>query len=82
MKAYTYILFSESAARYYTGSCDDLNKRFKRHNSSGVRSIRYGASWILRWYRELPTRSEARQLELKIKKRGAKRFLEDLIKEA
>ncbi|MDZ7757232.1 GIY-YIG nuclease family protein [Rhodohalobacter sp.] len=81
MKAYTYILFSESAGRYYTGSCDDLKKRFKRQNSSGVRSTRYGVPWALRWYRELPIRSEARRLELKIKKRGAKRFLEGLSKE-
>ena len=82
MKANTYILFSESAERYYTGSCDDLNKRFNRHNSSGVPSTTYGAPWILVWHQKLPTRSDARMLESKIKKRGAKRFLEDLSKEA
>ena len=82
MEAYTYILFSESAERFYTGSCDDLKKRFTRHNNSAVRSTKHGVPWTLRWHRELPTRSEARKLEAKIKKRGAKRFLEDLSREA
>jgi putative endonuclease len=78
MKAYTYILFSDSAGRYYTGSCDDLKKRFVRHNDSEVPSTKYGVPWTLVWHRELPSRSQARKLELKIKKRGAKRFLEDI----
>ena len=82
MKAYTYILFSEFARKYYTGSCDDLKKRFDRHNNSNVPSTKNGVPWKLLWYRELLSRSEARKLELKIKKRGAKRFLQDLSKES
>jgi len=81
MRAYTYILFSETVERYYSGSCDDLKKRFTRHNNSGVRSTKHGVPWKLVWYRELPSRSEARKLEAKIKKRGAKRFLKDIDKE-
>jgi len=82
MKAYTYTLFSESSQRYYTGSCNDLKKRFNRHNNSGVRATKHGVPWTFRLYREMPNRIEARKLELNIKKRGAKRFLEDIAKEA
>lgn len=81
MKAFTYILFSESHRRHYTGSCDELKKRVKRHNESKVRSTKFGVPWTLKWFCELPTRSEARKLELKIKKRGAARFMDDLSKE-
>ncbi|WP_445263761.1 GIY-YIG nuclease family protein [Rhodohalobacter sp. 8-1] len=81
MKAYTYILFSESAERHYTGSCDDLRKRFERHNEARVPSTKYGVPWKLIWHRECDSRSEARMLESKIKKRGAARFLEDQLKQ-
>jgi len=74
MKAYTYVLFSNSAGRYYTGSCDDIERRFARHNESRVQSTKYGVPWTLIWYRECETRSKARKLESKIKKRGAARF--------
>ncbi len=76
--AFTYILFSPSANRHYTGSCDILDKRFDRHNAGYVPSTKYGIPWQLIWSRELPTRSQARKLEKNIKKRGAKRFLQDL----
>lgn len=76
--AFTYILFSPSAHRHYTGSCDILDKRLSRHNAGKVRSTKYGIPWQMIWGRKLPTRSQARKLKQKIKKRGAKRFLQDL----
>ena len=78
MIAFAYILFSNSAQRYYTGSCDNVDKRLQRHNESRVPSTKHGVPWKLVWYKECENRSEARKLELKIKKRGAKRFLNDL----
>ena len=81
MKAYTYILFSQLAERHYTGSCDDLEKRFLRHNEARVPSTKYGVPWSLIWYHECESRSKARELELKIKKRGAARFLVDQSKQ-
>ncbi len=78
MNFYTYILFSESAQRFYTGSCNVLKKRFDRHNRSNVPSTKHGVPWTLVWSHELSSRSEAQQLEKKIKKRGASRFLNDL----
>lgn len=82
MKSFTYILFSESQNRYYTGSSDDLKQRIERHNEAKVQSTKFGVPWTLKWFCEHPSRSEARELELKIKKRGAKRFLEEINKES
>ncbi len=81
MSFYAYILYSKSAQKYYTGSCEDVSVRVARHNNSMVRSTKYGVPWTLIWHRECATRSVARKLELKIKKRGAKRFLQDLKKD-
>ena len=77
MNAFTYILYSNSAQRFLTGSCDDLERRLHRHNESRDPSTKYGVPWKLVWLQKCKDRSEARKLELKIKKRGAKRFLND-----
>ena len=73
-----YILISNSIQKYYTGSTQYLQNRLLEHNSGETKSIRNGIPWQLIWQKQLPTRAEAMQLETKIKKRGAKRFLEDL----
>ena len=77
MNAFTYILYSNSAQRFYTGSCDDLERRLHRHNESRVPSTKYGVPWKLVWVQKCIDRRKARKLELTIKKRGAKRFLDD-----
>ena len=73
-----YILFSKSTQKYYTGSTQDLVNRLLEHNSGETKSIKHGIPWEVVWKTHLPSRTEAIQLEIKIKKRGAKRFLEDL----
>ena len=78
MEFTVYILFSVSTEKYYTGSTRDLENRLLEHNSGQTKSIKHGIPWEVIWQKQLPTRAEAMQLETKIKKRGAKRFLEDL----
>jgi len=74
---YVYILYSETRSGYYVGQTTDIEKRLKRHNSGKVISTRGGLPWELVLQLEVPTRSEAMLLERKIKKRGAKRFIND-----
>ena len=76
---FTYILFSESINKYYVGHTEDLNDRLKRHNAGNGKFTKRGVPWELKWSFESSTRSEAIILEKKIKKRGSKRFLEDVI---
>jgi len=72
-----YILFSEKSSRYYVGQTADIEKRLKRHNQGFVPSTKGGTPWELVLQLKVSTRSEAMLLEKKIKKRGAKRFLDD-----
>jgi putative endonuclease len=72
-----YILFSKSTQKYYTGSTQDLQNRLLEHNSAETKSIRNGIPWEVIWQTQVPSRAEALNLETKIKKRVAKRFIED-----
>ncbi len=73
-----YILESKRTGKYYTGQCNDLSDRLRRHNSGQTPSIKHGIPWDLFWIKEVSTRSEAMSLEKQIKSRGAKRFLDGL----
>ncbi len=73
-----YIIFSKSYLKCYTGQTDDLENRLNRHNSGLSLSTKSGKPWELIYQIQLSTRSEAMILEQKIKKRGAKRYLEDI----
>jgi putative endonuclease len=59
------------------GQTTDIIKRLKRHNQGVVPSIKYGVPWKVVLQIEVDTRSEALKLETQIKKRGAKRFIDD-----
>ena len=78
MSFVVYILYSETTSKYYTGSTQDLANRLQEHNGGETSSIKNGIPWKVVWHAEFETRAEAMALETKIKKRGAKRFLEDL----
>ena len=71
-----YILFSEKSSRYYVGQTSNIENRLKRHNQGNVKSTKYGIPWRLVLQIEVKTRFEAIVLENKIKKRGAKRFID------
>ena len=73
-----YILYSKTSLKYYTGQTNNLEDRLFRHNSGLSLSTKTGRPWSLIYQIQFNTRSEAVQLEIKIKKRGAKRYLEDL----
>ena len=73
-----YIIYSETTLKYYTGQTDNLENRLHRHNSGLSLSTKSGRPWTLIYQIQFPTRSEAMSLEGKIKKRGAKRYLEDI----
>jgi putative endonuclease len=73
-----YVLYSESSLKYYTGQTDNLVNRLHRHNSGLSLSTKSGKPWGLIYQIQFSTRSEAVLLEQKIKKRGAKRYLEDI----
>ena len=74
---FVYILFSEKSSRYYVGQTADIEERLKRHHSGRVNSTKYGIPWKIVLQIEVLNRSEAMLLENKIKKRGAKRYIDN-----
>jgi len=77
---YTYILFSPTLNKYYTGQTDNLQRRLEEHNRGKTSFMASGIPWNLVFSREFDLRSDAVRLEKKIKSRGALRFLNDLNK--
>jgi putative endonuclease len=78
MSFVVYILFSDSLNKFYVGQTQDLNSRLVRHNEGRVNFTSKGVPWKLIHFFNCPDRSEAVQLESKIKKRGIKRYLQDV----
>ena len=74
----TYIVYSSTLDRYYTGHTNDLRRRLEEHNRGKTQYMAKGVPWMLVYSKEFATRSDAMKLESSIKKRGAKRFLADL----
>lgn len=72
-----YILFGPSTQKYYVGSTLHLDIRLKEHNRGKSSLTKKGILWSLIHQIECKSRSEAIQLELKIKKIGIERFLND-----
>ena len=72
-----YILYSQTRSRYYVGQTSNIENRLKKHNQGNVKSTKYGIPWKLVLQIEVKTRFEVIVLESKIKKRGAKRYLDD-----
>ena len=74
---YVYILYSETILKYYVGQTADIERRLVRHNEGYVKSTKRGSPWTLIHSIKVHSRSEALLLERKIKKRGAKRYLDN-----
>ena len=74
---FVYILFSDLKQQYYVGISNNVEDRIKRHNAGESLSTKNGKPWRLVRLIECINKSEASKLELKIKKRGISRFLED-----
>ncbi len=72
-----YIIYSKKLSKFYVGQTIELADRLKRHNDGRSKFTKRGIPWYLVHCFEVTSRSEAMQLERKIKKRGIKRFLED-----
>jgi len=73
-----YILKSEKTGKFYCGQTNNFEDRFRRHNSGFSKATRSGIPWEVVKVIDCSSRSEAVVLEHRIKKRGIKRFLNDI----
>ena len=72
-----YILYSNKRNSYYVGSTGNFIDRLERHNQGRSIYTKTGTPWFLVYKIDFKSRSEALELEKRIKKRGIKRYLLD-----
>ena len=77
IKYQVYILRSLKNSRHYTGISTDIERRLLEHNEGNTKSTRPHIPYERIWQSEFMTHSAALKLEVKIKKRGAARFLRE-----
>ena len=75
---YTYILYSSTIDKYYTGYTSDLKLRIERHNSSWGKYSSKGIPWQLVYSETYATKSEAIKRESEIKKKKSSKYIESL----
>ena len=76
MTFYTYIIFSKTKNKYYTGITNNINNRLKEHNNKKTKTTSVANDWTIVFLDNFDTRKQAYILERKIKSTGAKKYLE------
>ncbi|MBI2123758.1 MAG: GIY-YIG nuclease family protein [Candidatus Wildermuthbacteria bacterium] len=66
--------------RWYTGSTNDLRKRFNEHNSGKSRYTKSRGSWQLIYYEACIDEQDARSREIYLKTGMGKRYLNNRLK--
>ncbi len=79
MKFYTYIIYSKSSDKYYTGYCSNIETRLEKHNFGATRSTKPGRPWILVYSESFHSKREAIQRESEIKCKKSRIYIEHLI---
>ncbi len=67
---YLYILKSKKDGNLYTGSTNDLKRRFSEHNGGKVSSTKSQIPYILIYYESYANENDARRREFALKKDG------------
>jgi putative endonuclease len=76
---HVYVLRSEVTGRRYTGSCEDLDDRIRRHNAGESLATRHGVPWQLIYKQEFVSRSEACERERYLKTGRGREELDRLL---
>ena len=76
---HAYVLRSEKTGRRYTGSCEDLDDRLRRHNAGESNATRHGIPWRLVHVERFETRAEAVRRELELKSGRGRAELDELL---
>ncbi|MDP3582929.1 MAG: GIY-YIG nuclease family protein [Ignavibacteria bacterium] len=79
---FTYILYSPSIDKYYTGYTENLGLRISRHNSGWGKFSSRGIPWKLVYNEEFENKSDAINRENEIKSKKSKNYIENLIRHA
>ena len=78
-KYYIYVLYSEKYDQLYIGHSDNLDRRFKQHNSGKVSSTKPYIPYKFIYKEEYLTKPEAVTREKELKSTSGRRFLRNLL---
>ena len=79
MGGYLYILRSGKNGRYYVGSTNDLDRRFKEHNNCEEKATKGLVPLFLVYSEKYDTLPAARMREHQIKKYKSRKIIEKII---
>jgi putative endonuclease len=74
-----YILKSEVDDSFYTGQCQNIQERVRRHNNGYTKSTTAKIPWKLVYYEPYRTRREAIRREIQIKREKSRKYIFELI---
>ena len=77
---YTYVLRSQNDDKWYTGSTNNLRKRFNEHNSGKNRSTKGRGPFQMIYYEACINEHDARVRETYLKTGMGKRFIKNRLK--
>ncbi len=77
---YTYVIESGKSGRLYTGSTNDLRKRFNQHNAGESTWTKKGMPWKLIYYEACLNEDDAKSREKYLKSGMGKRYLKNRLK--
>jgi putative endonuclease len=76
---YTYIIFSKTLDKYYTGACQNIETRINDHLNSRSKFTKAAKDWILVYFETYDSRSLALKRESEIKKKKSRKYIEFLM---
>ncbi len=80
MVFYFYILFSKNLDVYYLGHTGEtLEVRLRKHNSNHKGFTAKTKDWEIVYFETFPTKSQAYQREMEVKKKKSRKYIETLI---
>lgn len=77
---YVYVLKSLKDGNFYTGSTNNLKRRFEEHNLGEEKSTKYRLPFELVYYEASKNRRDALRREIYLKTSWGKRYLKNRIK--
>lgn len=77
---YTYVIRSKKDGKWYTGTTNNLRKRFKEHNDNKVVSTKGRGPFILIYYEACSNQADAYAREKYLKSGPGKRYLKNRLK--
>ena len=77
---YTYVIRSKKDNKFYTGTTNDLRKRFREHNEGKVTSTKNRGPFELIYYESCTNKEDAFVREIYLKTGMGKRYLKNRLK--